>query len=100
MNDTLKESDGIWLKVEKYKFDDIGDDLFTFTPKPGNLLKRNNDIFKISPMGTELLVPRPTSSNRGYNPIGWLYMASVTTLLVLTVGAYVKWKRNQLSKSA
>ena len=29
---------------------------------------------------------------------GWLYIASVTTLLVLTVGAFIKWKRKQLSK--
>ena len=29
---------------------------------------------------------------------GWLYTGSVTTLLVLTVGAYVKWKYNQLAK--
>ena len=29
---------------------------------------------------------------------GWLYMASVSTLLVLTVAGYVKWKRKQLSK--
>jgi hypothetical protein len=31
---------------------------------------------------------------------GWLYTSSITVLLVLTVGAYVKWKRNQLAKPA
>ena len=45
-----------------------------------------------------------TPTNEIQSPLdmlkGWLFTGSIATLLVLTVGAYVKWKRNQLSKSA
>ena len=98
MEDALPDHEGTWLSVEKYQLDNISDDLFTFKPRPGNLLKRESEIYRISPSGSEEVVRQIASRNRGYSPFGWLYMASVTSLLVLTIGAFVKWKRKQLAK--
>jgi len=46
----------------------------------------------------ERLYEKPSSESQTSMVPGWLYMASVTTLLVLTVLAYVRWKRKQWSR--
>ncbi len=59
----------------------------------------NETMWHQSPTNEKVYI----ASNKHHQKVmyfGWLYMASVSSLLVLTVGAYVKWKRKQLSKQA
>lgn len=54
---------------------------------------KTGKFYKVSPTGERILLSSgPQTAGMGF---GWLYMASVTTLIVLTVGAYIRWKQKQ-----
>ena len=60
---------------------------------------RTGNNYRVSANGERILVEKVGDLN--YNssfPWNWIYMASVASLLILSVGAYINWKRKQLSK--
>ncbi len=103
-----KNTNGIPAKYQvdmtdvAYNFEPVDDSHFKVELSRGTLIGKEQKIYRVGPDNTQQLVV-DKSDNKPQNHAdlwGWLYMASVTTLLVLTVGAYLKWKRKQLSRSA
>ncbi len=83
VNDVTDEFLGVKLNPGDYKWDE-----------------KTNSTWKAGPNGEMIYQDESGKNSPKHMWPGWLYMASVTSLLVLTVGAYVKWKRKQLSKQA
>ena len=59
---------------------------------------KTGKYYRVTPEGDKILMPmnHPVS---GQVAFGWLYVVSVSSLLIVTVAGYVRWKRLQLLKS-
>ena len=94
-------------QVKTYRYlnksmNDVSDEQIAVSLASGDHMKDlpTNLTYLIGANSEKILLDTPNSNTLSKLWLGWLYMASVTTLLVLTVGAYIRWKRNQLSKPA
>lgn len=79
---------------------DVSDKLLNVELSAGDYVwdESSKATYKVG-AGGELIFEDVTGRNRPqYMWPGWLFTASVTTLLVLTVFAYVRWKRKQWAK--
>ena len=76
--------------------------LFDMHLKPKDIVKDNmtGEIWTVGPHGEKIHNMEKSTVSQNTMYFGWLYMASITTLLVLTVGAYIRWKRKQLAELA
>ena len=89
--------------VTTYKFfnhsvNDVTDAMLEITPKSGDYEwhQKNNTSYKVGANGERIFLNTdPTNSAKAMWP-GWLFTASLTSLLVLTIVAYVRWKQQQL----
>lgn len=85
--------------IKKMKFNAVNNAQFVSGLKAGDSVKdaATNQLWQIGQNGERMY-----EDITGKEPVsmipGWLYMASVATLLVLTVLAYVRWKRKQWSR--
>jgi len=84
--------------VSKYKFDPVDDAVFKPNFRSGSLLREGKESYRLGEDGNRIPLNLKQPEKPHVDPFGWLFMASVTTLLVLTVLAYVRWKRNQWAK--
>ena len=104
---SFADEDGKFVldSTKTYKFihksvNDVDEDLMDVKLSTGDI-ERNLDTNKvnvISAKGKKIEIDTTSKYAKNVMGWGWLYMLSVSTLLIGTVGAYVKWKRNQLSK--
>lgn len=89
------------LKIEKYEFDKLTDEDFNLILTPKSLIKEKSIISRVN---ADLSISEVHTLNRrdknATSIWGGIFVVSVSSLLVLTVTAYVRWKRKQLSKSA
>ncbi len=91
--------------TKTYKFlhksvNDVEDELFMVKLSEGDIQRdmATGVVNVIGAKGKKLAIDTTSTPAKNIMGWGWLYMLSVTTLLIATVGAYVRWKRNQLSK--
>ena len=75
---------------------DVPESLFFVKPKPGDAVKESetNLYWRIGKNGEKIYVDISGGSRTSAIP-KWLYTPSIATLLVLTVLAYIRWKRKQ-----
>ena len=88
------------IYYDRVTINDVPDNLFDVKFEVGD---RVSDMltgawWKIGKGGERLYESDDSKSRQRTMPFGWLYMASVTTLLLLTVAAYVRWKRKPWTK--
>ena len=57
--------------------------------------QKDNTGYKIGVNNEKIFIDNNEANNPKKLAPGWLFMASVTSLLVLTVLAYVRWKSKQ-----
>ena len=91
--------------VKTYRFmnrtvNDVTDDFLGVKLDPGDYKwdEKTNSTWKAGAKGEMIYQDYSVKNSPKTTTSGWLYMATVGTLLVLTIGAYIWWKRNQLSK--
>ena len=58
---------------------------------------KTGNYYRVTPEGDKILIPM-NNQITGQVAFGWLYIVSVSALLIVTVAGYVRWKRLQLSK--
>jgi len=91
----------IVYQMANHTVNDVPDAILKLELKPGDYEwnEKDNSIYKLGANG-ERIFQDDTKANspRAMLP-GWLYMASVTSLLVLTILAYVRWKSKQWSEA-
>ena len=100
------DSGKLVLDITKtYKFihksvNDVSDDLLEVKLSEGDIHRdmATGSMNVIGAKGKKLVIDTTSTTAKNATSWGWLYILSVSTLLIGTVGAYVKWKRNQLSK--
>ena len=88
--------------VDAISFEAPNPALFDMGLKPRDIVKDNmtGEVWTVGPHGEKIHNMEKSSASQSTMYFGWLYMASVTTMLILTVGAYVRWKRKQFAKPA
>jgi|GEM_PF-4516048 len=102
----IEQGKAIPVKKERYKFDEITfdnveDTLFNANLKLGdNVLEIPSNSRWTEGENGERIYRKGSAAQQNMMSWGWLFMASVTTLLVMTVLAYVRWKSKQWSKAA
>ena len=88
------------LTVTALKLNEVPDSLFVPDIPVGAAMKdgATNLYWRVGANGERIYVDITGKGNATNYLTGWLFMASITSLLVLTVLAYVRWKRKQWAK--
>ena len=89
-------------QIHHYSVNNVSDDMLSIHEEPGDhkQIGITGAMYEIGKNGEMIYLDASGKNNAKFMWPGWLYMASVTSLIVLTVGAYVNWKRKQWPKSA
>lgn len=80
------------------KLNDVPDAMFDPTLTAGGKLydQDANVVYRIGPEGEKMVDRRFTDPNESRNRlVGWLFVASLTLLLLLGLGALVRWQRQR-----
>ena len=88
------------IGFDEMRLNELHEDDFVYKFKPGYEFTDapTNVFWHLGPHNEKIYDDRTVQRHLATMELGWLYMASVTTLLVLTVGAYVRWKQKQWAK--
>jgi len=88
------------IGFDEIRLNELREEDFVYNFMPGYEFvdAATNVSWHIGPHNEKIYDDRTVVKHRTTMELGWLYMASVTTLLVLTMRAYVRWKQNQWAK--
>jgi|GEM_PF-3577794 len=88
------------MALTEMSINDVGDEFFNIKMQPGYHVKYSptNEYWRVGQNGEKINIDL-SANKKSTMSWGWLYMASVTSLLVLTVLGYVRWKSKQWSKA-
>lgn len=86
------------LRISRFELNNVPDSLFEVKLRPGYHIKESetNKYWKVGANGERI----PIDMNRnedGVMPLGWLFMTSLTSLLVLAAGVFLRWRRRSAS---
>lgn len=84
------------FSVSRFELNNVPDNLFKPNLRPGYAMKdgATNQVWRIGPNGEKIFIDMSNTGQSRSMPIGWLFMASLTTLLVLGMGALL-WRRRR-----
>jgi hypothetical protein len=73
----------------------VPDSVFQPRLAPGTLLKESesDQHWRIGPRGEWVAYQPPGRGDSGRMPIGWLFMVSLTSLLIAAMGVILRWRR-------
>jgi len=82
--------------VSRFEFGKVDRHLFEASLKSGdNVLDMSSNLHWTEGKNGERIYRQGFADQQGMVSWGWLYTASVTTLLILTILGYIRWKRQQ-----
>lgn len=86
------------VTVTKFKINNVSDDLFDPHLGPGSFVKdgETNQYWKVGPHGERQYIDLGNKSVLGVQPFGWLFIASITSLLLLGIGALLRWRNRHV----
>ncbi len=83
------------LTVNRFELNKVPDSLFRPQLQAGYHINESETqrFWKVGANGEWIRLQPPARKNPSAMPIGWLFIASLSSLLVLAVGAFLRWRR-------
>lgn len=87
------------LHVTRFRINDVPDGFFKPNLPPGSAVKNGetDEFWKIGPHGEKIAIYTGSKDSPGSLLVSWMFVGSITLLLMLRVGSLLRWRKLQKS---